>query len=52
MSTFWLNFIILEAVGVAEAFIQVSTIKPGLKAALQNLIVAGQQVQQAIQSGQ
>lgn len=52
MSTFWLNFIIMEAVGVAHAFIQMSTIKPGLKAALENLTEAGVRVQVAIQSGQ
>lgn len=52
MTTFWLNFIVLEAVGVAHAFLQLSNIKPGLKAALENLVDAGQKVQLAIQSGQ
>lgn len=52
MNTFWLNFIILEAVGVAQAFVQVSGIKPQLKMALENLITAGQGVTAAIQSGQ
>lgn len=52
MSTFWLNFIVLEAVGVASAFVQVANIRPGLKAALENLIAAGNGVVAAIQSGQ
>lgn len=52
MSTFWLSFIITEAVGVAQAFVMVSNIKPGLKAALEQLIVAGNGVVAAIQSGQ
>lgn len=52
MSTFWLSFIITEAVGVAAAFVQSSSIKPGLKAALENLIVSGNNVVAAIQSGQ
>ena len=51
MSTFWLSFIITEAIGVAEAFISLSSIKPGLKTALENLISAGQAVVTAIQSG-
>ncbi len=52
MNTFWLSFIINEAVGVAAAFVQTSNIKPGLKLALENLILSGQQVTTAIQSGQ
>lgn len=52
MSTFWLQFIITEAIGVAQAFVGMSNIKPGLKAALENLISAGQAVVAAIQSGQ
>ena len=52
MTTFWLSFIITEAVGVAEAFVQISSLRPGLKAALENLILAGQAVVAAIQSGQ
>lgn len=51
MSTFWLQFIVTEAIGVAQAFISISTIKPGLKAALENLISAGQATVLAIQSG-
>lgn len=50
MSTFWLSFIVTEAIGVAQAFISVSSIKPGLKTALENLITAGQGVIVAIQS--
>jgi hypothetical protein len=52
MTTFWLSFIITEAVGVASAFVSISNIKPGLKAALENLITAGQGVITAIQDGQ
>ena len=52
MNTFWLQFVIVEAVGVAQAFVGVSNIKPGLKAALENLISAGQAVVLAIQTGQ
>ena len=52
MSTFWLQFIITEAVGVAQAFIGMSGMKPGLKTALENLISSGQAVVAAIQSGQ
>ena len=52
MSTFWLSFIIQEAIGVASAFVGISSIKPGLKLALENLITAGQGVILAIQSGQ
>ena len=51
MNTFWLTFIIQEAIGVAEAFVAISSIKPGLKAALENLIVAGNGVIAAIQAG-
>lgn len=51
MNTFWLTFIIQEAIGVAEAFVAISSIKPGLKAALENLIVAGNGVITAIQAG-
>lgn len=52
MSTFWLTFVIQEAIGVAEAFVAISGIKPGLKAALENLISAGQATILAIQAGQ
>lgn len=52
MSTFWLTFVIQEAIGVAQAFVAISTIKPGLKAALENLITSGNAVIIAIQSGQ
>ena len=52
MSTFWLSFIVTEAISVAEAFVQISSMRPGLKAALENLILAGQAVVAAIQSGQ
>jgi hypothetical protein len=51
-NTFWLQFAIQEVVALAEAFIAVSTIPPGLKAALQKLIAAAAEVTAAIQSGQ
>ena len=50
--SFWLNFAIQEAITVAEAFINQANIKPGLKAALENLIAAGQAVIDAMHSGQ
>jgi hypothetical protein len=52
MSSFWLSFAIQEAVTMAQVFVQMSGIKPGLKAALENMIAAGQAVATAIQSGQ
>ena len=52
MNSFWLSFAIQEAITVAQVFVQMSGIKPGLKAALENLITAGQSVVAAIQSGQ
>ncbi len=52
MSTFWLQIVINEGIGVASAFVGVSNIKPGLKAALENLIAASQAVLLAIHGGQ
>jgi hypothetical protein len=49
--SFWLQFAIQEAVTVAEVFVTQANIKPGLKAALENLITAGQAVATAIQTG-
>ena len=49
--SFWLNFAIQEAVTVAQVFVQQANIKPGLKAALENLISAGTAVVAAIQTG-
>lgn len=49
---FWLTFAVQEAVTVAQAFIEQSSIKPGLKAALENLIAAGQAVIATIQTGE
>lgn len=51
MSSFWISFIITEAVGVAQAFVATSNIKPGIKAALENLIQAGTAAIAAIQAG-
>lgn len=52
MTTFWLSFIVQEAIGVAAAYVQTANIKPGLKSALEQMILAGQGVAAAIQSGQ
>jgi len=52
MNTFWLGFIIQEAIGVAQAFVAVSSIRPGLKNALEKLIISGQEAIIAIQTGQ
>lgn len=51
MNNFWITFIVTEAVGVAQAYVAVSNIKPGLKTALEGLIAAGQNVIAAIQAG-
>lgn len=51
MATFWLNFVIQEAIGVAQVFVENSNIKPGLKRALEGLIAQGQAVLVAIQTG-
>jgi hypothetical protein len=51
-STFWIAFCITMVVSAAQAEVSQSNIKPGLKAALENLIAAGQQVTVAIQTGQ
>lgn len=51
MGNFWLNFAIQEAVTVAEAFVNTANIKPVLKAALENLITAGNTVLAAILQG-
>ncbi len=42
MSTFWLSFIVTEAVGVASAFVTISSLPPGVKFSLENFIAAGQ----------
>jgi hypothetical protein len=51
MNSFWLTFIITEAVGVAEAFVNASNLKPAVKAALEKFILAGTELLAAIQSG-
>jgi hypothetical protein len=48
MKSFWLKFVIEEAIGIAEAFISISNIKPALKTALEKLITDGQAVIAAI----
>jgi len=52
MGNFWLNFVIDEATAVAAAYVNSSTIKPGIKTALENFILAGQALTAAIQAGQ
>lgn len=44
MGKFWIQFAITEAVGAAQAYMSVSSINPELKASLQALIAAGQDV--------
>jgi hypothetical protein len=44
MSSFWLRFVIQEAIGLAEVFIQSSNLTPALKVALEKLIADGQAV--------
>lgn len=51
-STFWITFAITMVVSAAQAEVSQANIKPGLKASLENLITAGQQVSIAIQTGQ
>jgi hypothetical protein len=50
MSTFWITFIVTEAVGVAEAFVASSGLKPNVKAALEAFIAAGSNLVREIQS--
>ena len=50
-TTFWISFVVSEALGVAEAFIALSTIPPGIKAALTGFITAGNALITAIQVG-
>jgi hypothetical protein len=51
MSSFWLQFIISEAISVAEAFVSLSTLPVGVKSALENFISAGQALVTALQLG-
>jgi len=48
MNTFWLNFIVTEAIGVAQAFLSMSGLSSELKTALSNLIESGHAVTGAI----
>ncbi len=50
MNSFWLTFIITEAVGVASAFVNASNLKPAVKAALEKFILAGNELVTAIQA--
>lgn len=49
--SFWLQFAIQEVITLAEAFVSQSNLKPGLKVSLEKLIVDGQTVIAALQSG-
>lgn len=53
MSTFILQLVVTEAVGLAQAFIQValSAKRPNLASALENLVAAGQATVLAISAG-
>jgi hypothetical protein len=51
MSSFWLQFVISEAITIAEAFVSLSTLPPGIKTALENYITIGQALVTAIQLG-
>jgi hypothetical protein len=46
MSSFWLQFIINEALSVAQAFVGLSSLTPQQKTDLEAFIVAGQKVAQ------
>ncbi len=50
MSSFWLTFIINEALAAAEAFIASSGLKPAVKSALSKFIAAGTALLTAIRS--
>lgn len=42
MKTFWITFIVDEAIAVAQAFVGGSNLAPNVKAALESFIAAGQ----------
>ena len=42
MKTFWITFIVDEAIAVAQAFVGGSNLAPNIKAALESFIAAGQ----------
>ncbi len=48
MNTFWIAFLISEAVSAAQAFVLVSGLKPAVKAALLKFIAAGQSLANAL----
>ncbi len=51
MNSFLFQLILTEAVTLASVFVTVSTIPPGIKAALEQFIAAGQNLAVAIQAG-
>lgn len=50
MSTFWITFVVNQALGVAQIFIGTSNLKPAMKAALAKFIAAGQALVAALSS--
>ena len=51
MSTFWLNFIITEATGVATAYVDGAAVPPGIKSALETFIAAASALGLALKAG-
>ncbi len=51
MNSFWLSFVVAEAVTVAGAFVNLSSLPPGVKAALESFMLAGQNLAAALQAG-
>jgi hypothetical protein len=51
MNSFWIAFIVNQAVAAAEAFIATSKLNPAVKAALGKFIAAGQALANALGSG-
>jgi hypothetical protein len=51
MNTFWIAFLISQAVAAAQAFVIVSGLKPAVKSALLKFIAAGQALANALGTG-
>lgn len=51
MTTFWITFIVNEAIGIAVAYVGQANIPSGIKTALEAFIAAGQGLISAIQAG-
>ncbi len=50
MNTFWIAFLISQALVAAEAFLATSSLNPALKAVLEKFIAAGQALANALES--